>query len=108
MNTLPINPNKITEEVIKPALRTQYSGGYIQTRPKYTRKTKKFDLEYQALSVDDKNTLATFFDENQGLSFYFNEPISSIQYTVSFVDDSIKFKNLSNKLYSSTFSIEEL
>jgi len=108
MNTLPITPNQITEEVKKPALRSKYDGGYTQTRPKYTRKTKKFTLEYQALSLSEKDTLEAFFDANQGLSFYFVDPVSSTQYAVNFSDDSISFKLVSTKYYSTSFSVEEL
>jgi hypothetical protein len=57
--------------VNKAQVRTPFEGGYVQSRPKYTRSRKKYELVWHLMTDDDFDTLEQFFLENQGGSFTF-------------------------------------
>ena len=102
-------PNMPFKETInKPALRKSYDGGYEQSRPKYTRSTKTFELNYKALNETDADTLSSFFETYQGDSFLFVHPATSVEYTVRFKNDSLAFDYVGPALKSTTVTLEEV
>ena len=96
MATWPIDDKyiAISEQTIKPANRQTSSAGYTMSTAKGTVAKKLFDLKLSYLSKDDKDTLITFFDDNQGGSFTLNDPDpnSNDTYTVMFDQDEIIFE----------------
>ena len=65
------------------------SAGYVQSRAKWTRSRKVFELSWNAMSDADKETLETFFGDNIGGTFTWTHPLSGISYTVRFVEDEL-------------------
>jgi len=109
MNVFPkIDMNSIKETSTKKVLCVSYEGGYKQKRPQYTRKTKTFTLDYQALSIDEANTLEEFIMNNQGLSFIFLHPLSKKTYEVTYQGDSCDINYVSPLYRSMQVVLEEV
>jgi hypothetical protein len=104
MNTFPnlnIEATSFKEESIKPVLKSSYDGGYEIQRLKYSRTIRKFTFTLKALSATEADTVSAFFEANQGVEFIFVHPVTSVNYTVRFDMDSLKFDYIS-PLYKST------
>lgn len=55
-----------------PALRNEMEGGYVSSRPRFTRKPRRtFTIGFTNLSDDDLSTLNNFWDEVRGGSVGF-------------------------------------
>lgn len=77
--TLPV-PTKVTpSQVNDPPLRLDIDSGYVQTRPRYTRQRRNFDLLYEGLTLADMTTLYKFITDNlriSSLTFQWTNPWS--------------------------------
>ena len=69
-----------------PTIRSRSEGGYLKTRPRYTRIQRRWSVMYHALSNTDKGTLrAHEVDRKVGSeSFTWTNPVDSQSYTVRF------------------------
>jgi len=85
-------PSTLTDRTRKDQIKTDFAAGYVQSRPKWTRSRKIFDLSWKAMSTGDKTTLETFFENNVGDTFTWTYPDSGTTYTVRFSDDELSFK----------------
>ena len=103
-----IRPNDIEEKVIKPIVKSSFNSGYEQTRPRYTRKTKEFTLDFVALTFSNADLLETFIMDNQGLNFNFVHPISGVNYIVRHNNDDITFKYPSPTRKSTKIVLKEV
>jgi len=86
----PIYP--IKEKTMFPAIRTEKEGPYMQSRPKWTSGKKVFTLQWDdkvSLPETDYQTLETFFLANQGASFTWTHPVTSVVYTCMFLQDEL-------------------
>jgi len=82
----------LEEEYYLPQKRTDFEANYVQTRKSVTRGRGKWPLVWNILSEANYQTLLTFFKANQGNSFTWIHPVSSVSYTCIFSADSIKGK----------------
>lgn len=86
--TLSIGPNyPIKETPEDSTIQSEFDGGYTQTRPRFTRIRKTFELKYDNLISDsDKSALESFAETVKGgsLSFTWTHPVTSVSYTVRF------------------------
>ena len=82
--------------------------GYIMTRPKWTRTTRKFNLKWKNMTTADKATLQTFFDDNVGSSFDWTYSLTSTTYTVIFGSDSLVFSSVAPGFWSISLKLEEV
>lgn len=86
-----------------PTIRSQSEGGYVSTRPRFTRIPKKWKLSYSqgnALPLADKALLEAHEDSvhvGSG-SFTWTNPMDGQTYTVRYVDGPIQFRPLVGKL----------
>lgn len=78
------------EEVYRPQIRTEFEGGYVQSRSRTTREIRRFPLAWETMSNADYTTLETFFKENQGNSFNWTHPMTNVTYACRFSTDSLK------------------
>lgn len=73
----------------KRQIRTSFEAGYIHSRSAATQMKRVFSIGWKWLLRTEYNTLVTFFDTNQGGTFNFTHPISSVVYVVGFVNDEL-------------------
>lgn len=83
-------PSGISRRIIKEQIKNSFAGGYVSSIPKYSRKRYRFQLSWSSLTHIDLETLETFFDDNQGNTFTWTDPIDNASYTVRFSDDEIE------------------
>ena len=72
----PLYPLAVTRE--DNVLRSNKDAGYEQTRRRYTRERKSYDLSWTAMRAADRNTIANFYDNETAdgsLSFMWTHPI---------------------------------
>lgn len=84
LSTAPSYP--IVEQRSDPTIKSEFDSGYMQTRPRYTRKKMVFNVNYDDIPNSDKGTLETFVDTVRGGADYFNwtHPLTSTVYSVRF------------------------
>lgn len=96
MATFPVNDKvvELEERIIKPSNRNVSSAGYAMTFSRGTIKKKAFIMRLSWLSKSEKDTIETFFNDNQGLEFTLNspDPNDSGSYNVIFDQDDLSFK----------------
>lgn len=87
---------------VKPANRQTSSAGYTMGFPKGTIIKKAFDFTLSNLNNTDKETLQTFFDDNQGISFTIDFTCTgdTTTYNTIFDQDVLEFKR--NRTFSET------
>ena len=78
------------EEVYKPQVRTEFEGGYVQSRPRTSRAIRRWPLAWSYMAEGDYQTLHTFFLTNQGGSFDWTHPLSAAVYVCRFSGDYLK------------------
>ncbi|TLP41034.1 hypothetical protein [Arcobacter arenosus] len=98
----------IKETSSKKVLKSDYQGGYTQTRPQFTRKLKTFTIGYSVLTVAEAETLENFIMDNQGLSFTFQHPITDEIHEVYYTQDDIDINYVSPLYRSTTVVLKEV
>lgn len=73
----------------KRQVRTTFEAGYIHSRAAATLTKKIFSIGWKWLLRTEYNTLVTFFSANQGGTFNFTHPITSVVYVVGFAEDEL-------------------
>ena len=70
-----------------PAIRSQSEGGYVTSRARFTRVSRKWTIKYDWMTKTNKNSLKTFEDAQYGGadSFTWANPEDSTNYTVRFL-----------------------
>ena len=101
-------PTTMTESSIKGQIKSAFSSGYVQSRAKFTRERKQFQLIWHAMTDADKATLLTYFDNNLGGTFTWTEPLTSTSYTVRFSDEQLVFnRDVSAVAWQISLTLEE-
>ena len=98
--TWPIDkkPNDFKEMTVKEKMKSDFEAGYVQSRPKFTRPRKKFQLvwddsPHNPLTDDDKETLDQFFQDHGSETIYFPHPFKNgAIYNVLFEDPELEFE----------------
>ena len=80
----------VNEEIaaFDPTVRSQYEGGYVSSRSRFTRIPRRWDVKYEWMTTVNKGTLQTF-EEARGVgseSFTWTNPMDSTSYTVRFLE----------------------
>lgn len=78
-----------TEATYLPQIRTEFEGGYVQSRKRTTRARGQWTLGWNALSEADYQTLKAFFIANQGGSFNWTHPTTSVVHVCQFSGDTL-------------------
>jgi len=70
-----------------PTIRSISDGGYVKTRARFTRISRKWTIKYNWMTRANKNTVKTFEDARQAGSeaFTWPNPSDSTSYTVRFL-----------------------
>ncbi|MCW4050353.1 MAG: hypothetical protein NWE89_11530 [Candidatus Bathyarchaeota archaeon] len=74
-----------------PTIRSQFEGGYVQTRSRFTRIARRWTVSYRGMSQANKNTLRTFENARRAGSelFTWTNPEDSTSYNVRFLEPVI-------------------
>ncbi len=103
----PIFP--VTEQREDSVIKSDFEGGYINTRQRFTRIRRNFQVQYTNMSTSDKGTLDTFVDTVKGGadSFTWTHPITAAAHTVRF-ETPPRFSPTHDNRWSVEFTLIEL
>lgn len=91
----------------KKQVRTDFEGGYAQSRAQHTRARRKHQLEWNGMTYTQFDALETFFISYQGGGFTLVHPkFGSID--CRFSDDQITWSFLGAGMVKATVNIEEM
>jgi phage-related protein len=65
-------PSGCGETTPDPAIRTDFESGIVQTRPRYTRMRRTWQLSWAYMNGPDYRALRAFFEQMRGGSLNFN------------------------------------
>lgn len=105
----PVYPLDPDAEQIDTVLRSDFTAGYEQTRPKFTRARRQFGLRYR-LEATDLATLRTFETTtlvNGADSFSWTHPLTAVTYTVRLVEP-IRYARTSPAITEVSFTLREV
>lgn len=74
------------DDLVRSVIRSDFDGGYAQTRPRYTRAGGSYSLEWPLMPEAMFQLLYTFANSNAGGSFNWWHPVSSAQIPCRFAD----------------------
>jgi len=103
---------QIKETSKRATVRSPFEAGYEQTRSKWTRAVKEWEITWNALSTTDLNTLQTFYEttmESGASRFVWHRPDSSgTTYMVRFTEDEMKFISSRKGYWRGTITIRQI
>lgn len=91
----------------KKQVRTDFEGGYAQSRAQHTRKRRRHQLKWNGMTSAQFDALETFFDTYQGGSFTFDHAHFG-DLECRFSDDQIEHEFLGAGLVKASVNIEEV
>jgi len=99
----------IVERRENSVLRSKFEGGYVQTRPRFTRARRVWQITYNQLSSANKILIDNFIDTVLGGadSFTWTNPQNSTSYTVRFKDNPT-FSYTSYNRWNVNFTLEQV
>lgn len=89
-------------------IESKFENNFSQTRRGATRGIRTFELNYDAVTFAEYNTLEAFFDANAGANFLFVDPETSVTHTVKFVDTKLTYKYISNTRKNTSITLVEV
>ena len=107
LTTKPIFP--VPQEKEDSVIKSGKEGGYLQTRQRYTRIRKNFQVQYHNLSTTEMGTLDTFENTVKGGadSFTWTHPMTGVVYSVR-LDGTIKFSPTHDNRWDAEFTLDEV
>ena len=102
------------EEIIAqdPTIRSQYDGGYVQTRARFTNIKRRWNVHYTMMSQTNKNTIRTFEAARKvgAESFSWTNPENGNSYTVRFLEPVVyrPINNMGYLYWDITFILEQV
>lgn len=106
---LDVSPNlPIARKHRDNTLKSEVEAGYVQSRPRYTRKTSEFGpIDYQVLTSAEKDQIQSLFDQ-VGCSaiFAWIMPIETTTHNVRFKEPPA-FKLVGPSIWACNFTLEE-
>jgi hypothetical protein len=109
METFPTEPHPRVgskESTVNPIIKSESDGNYTKTRRITTKSRKKFELNYNALTMPEYQILEDFFNANQGMPFLFTAPNSTV-YECIFVQDELPKDYVNSFVVNTSIKIEE-
>lgn len=89
---------------------TEFENGVEQRRAKRASAITEYRLVYKNRSASDLSTITTLFNAQKGAltSFTWEHPVSAVEKTVRFKEDSLTYRNTVYGLYDIEFSLIEV
>lgn len=108
MSELATSPDQVLEET--PSFKTlisEYENGAEQRRAKWSTPLREFRLIFRNRTATEYAEALDFFKSKLGAytSFTWTNPNDSIEYTVRYKDDSIKFTRTAYQVYSYEYAL---
>ena len=102
------NPAGINDTPSNNTIRSQFEGGYVQTRERHTRDLKTLDVTYDVLSENDKNLLEAHYQSVRGTTaFNFTNARTGTTYSVRYREPvSIPYNGKRFGYYGITLKME--
>lgn len=99
-----------TEEIAYKTAISEFENGVEQRRSLWPNPKRKFTLQYNNRSSSDLETIQTLFQGKLGAfgSLTFTNPNDDTEYTVRFVEDSLKVEKVFYELYNFQFDLIEV
>jgi len=98
----------IKEEYYKPTIRSESEGNYIHVRARSSRGRHKWELKWDYIDDSDYQSIKDFFDKNQGIAFYWTNPVDNQTYTVVFADNNLNAEAVSPGYWNLSIKLEEV
>jgi len=92
-------------EIYLPIIRTEFEGGYVQSRPRATRWTRRWNLVWTAMTEADFQTFEAYFRTMRTTDTW-TEPVTSTSYTFRFSEGSLKWQHVNLGVRSLSVGIE--
>src|SRR3972149_4032268 len=91
----------------KKQVRTDFEGGYAQSRAQHTRKRRRHSLRWNAMTTAQFDSLEGFFDTYQGGSFTFDHGHFG-EIECRFSSDQVEWEFIGAGLVKASVEIEEV
>jgi phage-related protein len=103
---LPSGCEEVTEN---PAIRTEFETGIVQTRARYTRARRTWQISWEYMRGADYRVLRNFFAQMYGgsLSFNWTHPTENTVFNVRFLNE-IRASNQSYDFWNVSMTLEEV
>jgi len=95
-------------ETYLPQIRTEFEGGYVHSRPRCTRATRRWTLVWKAMTNSDFATLEAAFIADMGTTFSWTEPVTSTVYTVRYSEGSLKWQHVNLGVRAVSIGLETI
>ena len=94
-------------EVYLPVVRTEFEGGYVQSRKLNSRERERWTLHWLNMAESDFQLLKSAFIADQGNSFTWVEPVTSVSHQVKYSEDSLKWAHVEKGYRQVSVALEE-
>jgi phage-related protein len=104
-------PDFVLEEEAKfSTLVSQYENGYEQRRNKWANPLREWTLNFKNRTATELATVRDFFLAKKGIytTFTWVNPLDSVEYTVRFREDSLKYTYKSYGIYDFSFNFVQV
>lgn len=100
----------VKEEIAYKTLRSEFDNGAEQRRGKRSSSVRKFTLSFSNRTKAEMEEVKSFFIAKLGgyTSFTWTNPNDSVDYTVTFVEDSFSFDLVAFEVYNFQLSLQEV
>jgi len=92
-------------------IRSPFEAGYMQTRARFTRMPKRFELHWNHLSAADLATLRTYYESTVvggANAFDWTHPTTSTVYSCRFAEDELRFELQLGGYYKGSVILEQV
>jgi len=93
------SPGKFGQQIHKAQTRIPFESGVVQSAAKHTSSRYTFTLGWDALLLSSWVLVVSHFDKNQGSTFSYTHPTTSVSYTVRYQGDALPQANYLNATY---------
>ena len=94
-------------EVYLPIVRTDFEGGYVQTRKRASRERERWFLRWNNMEEAQFQLLKAAFIADQGNSFPWVESVTGLSHTVKYSEDSLKWSHVEKGYRQVSVALEE-
>jgi len=101
-------PSGITQTLQKSHITTRSEAGYSQSRSSSTLTKRLFSLTWDDLSSADLVLLEAHYIATLGSSFTWAHPLTSTEYTVLYIDDTLESAYRPYNLWNVTLKLQEV
>lgn len=100
----------VEEEIQYQTLISSFESGYEQRRKRWENPLRRFTLEATNRTQSEMENIRNFFTGKYGSysSFTWTNPNDSTEYTVRFMEDSLKIERVAYQVYELEFKFQEI